>query len=194
MDELRAIEMLREVLLGERREALPQNSVQTQRAQQQQSTPKTPPTDIPCSFPTNNPSGTPINYDSDGEDDDKDNRPASSRKSGRTIRRSKRALQQLRDNKKEKPHLIVALAAHEKLSMPDLTIKDDKFRRGWASANLDLQMKEWAFQENFAGAIIDDKTGEKLEYRDLIKRPELQQRCGRMLLLFFCLLGFLILL
>ena len=37
-------------------------------------------------------------------------------------------------------------------------------------------MKEWAFQEHFAGAIIGDKTGEKLEYRDLIKRPELQEQ------------------
>ena len=60
--------------------------------------------------------------------------------------------------------------------MPDFTIKDNKFRRGWASANLDLQMKKWAFQEHFAGAIIDDKTGEKIEYRDLINRPELQER------------------
>ena len=72
--------------------------------------------------------------------------------------------------------MIVALAAHEKVSMPDFTIKDNTFRRGWASANLDLQMKEWAFEEHFAGAIIDDKTGEKLEYIDLIKRPELQER------------------
>ena len=68
------------------------------------------------------------------------------------------------------------LAAHEKASMPDLTIKDKKIRRGWASANLDLQMKEWAFQEQFAGAIINDKTGKKLEYRDLMKRPELRER------------------
>ena len=29
-------------------------------------------------------------------------------------------------------------------------------------------------QEYFAGAIIDDKTGESLEYSDLIKRPELR--------------------
>ena len=37
-------------------------------------------------------------------------------------------------------------------------------------------MKEWAFQEHFADAIIDDKTGKNLEYRDLIKRPELRER------------------
>ena len=127
MDELRAIEMLREVMLGERREALPQNSVQIQRAQQRQSTPKTPPTDIPCSFPTQNPSGTPINYVSDDEDDDKDSRPASTAKRGHTIRRSKRALQQLRDNNKEGLDRMMALAAHEKVSMPDLTVKDNKY-------------------------------------------------------------------
>ena len=37
-------------------------------------------------------------------------------------------------------------------------------------------MREWAFKDNFAGAIIGENTGKKLEYRDLIKRPELQQR------------------
>jgi hypothetical protein len=37
-------------------------------------------------------------------------------------------------------------------------------------------MKEWAFKDHFAGAVIDNKTGEKLENRDLIKRPDLQER------------------
>ena len=37
-------------------------------------------------------------------------------------------------------------------------------------------MKERAFKDHFAGAVMDGKTGEKLEYRDLIKRPELRER------------------
>ena len=41
---------------------------------------------------------------------------------------------------------------------------------------MNLQLNEWAYKEHFAGAIIDDKIGEKLEYRDLIKRPELKER------------------
>ena len=36
-------------------------------------------------------------------------------------------------------------------------------------------MNEWAFSEFFAGAIIDKETGKALEYRDLIKRPELRE-------------------
>ena len=40
----------------------------------------------------------------------------------------------------------------------------------YASPKLD----EWAYTEYFAGAITDDKTGQSLEYRDLIKRPELR--------------------
>ena len=60
--------------------------------------------------------------------------------------------------------------------MPDLLIKNKKFSRGRASSNLDLQMKEWASVDHFAGAIIDNKTDKKLEYRDLIKQPELQQQ------------------
>ena len=41
-------------------------------------------------------------------------------------------------------------------------------------ANQHLQLYEWAYKEYFAWAIIDDKTGQSLEYRDLIKRPELR--------------------
>ena len=30
-------------------------------------------------------------------------------------------------------------------------------------------MAEWAYHDHFAGAIIDETTGESMEYRDLIK-------------------------
>ena len=33
-------------------------------------------------------------------------------------------------------------------------------------------MKEWAFEENFAGVGIDEDTGKALEYRHLIKHPK----------------------
>ena len=115
------------------------------------------------------------NYISDDEDDGFNNtiRPA---KRTHTIRRSKRVLQQLRANIKDGPHHIAALAANKKAEVPDLSIKNKKLAKRWASANLDLQMKEWAFKEYFAAAVVDKKTGKKLEYRDLIKSPELRER------------------
>ena len=36
-------------------------------------------------------------------------------------------------------------------------------------------MDEWAYNDLFAGAIIDSKTGESLEYRDLIKRDKYRE-------------------
>lgn len=79
------------------------------------------------------------------------------------------------DNNKDGLHRIMALAAQKKATVPDLSIRNTNTARGWVSVNLDLQMKEWAFKDHFAGAIIDNKTGSKLEYRDLIKRPELRK-------------------
>ena len=37
-------------------------------------------------------------------------------------------------------------------------------------------LSEWAYKEYFVGAIIDDKIGESLEYRDFIKWPELRNK------------------
>ena len=56
--------------------------------------------------------------------------------------------------------------------MPDFTIKDTTLTRGWSGANLDLQLNEWAYEAHFAGAVIDEETGESLEYRDLMKLPK----------------------
>ena len=42
-------------------------------------------------------------------------------------------------------------------------------------------MNEWAFEEFFAGAITDKITGKALEYRDLIKRPDLKDTWERSL-------------
>ena len=66
------------------------------------------------------------------------------------------------------------LAANETAIMPRMQIKSDVSSRGYTEANQHLQLDEWAYTEYFAGAIIDDKTGESLEYRDLIKRPDLK--------------------
>ena len=106
-----------------------------------------------------------LNYISDDEDD------AQPRQ---TIRRSKRVLQQLRDNEKDGLHHIAALVATETAEVPDLIVKTNKLANGMASANQFLQMNEWAYDASeFAGAVIDEETGKQMEYRDLIKKPEL---------------------
>ena len=58
--------------------------------------------------------------------------------------------------------------------MPDLTVQRSKLARWWGGANLNLQLDEWAFEQNFTGVVIDDTTGEALEYRHLIKNPKYQ--------------------
>ena len=37
---------------------------------------------------------------------------------------------------------------------------------------MNLQLDEWAYQENFSGAGIDKDTGEALEYQDLMKKDK----------------------
>ena len=91
------------------------------------------------------------------------------------IRRSKHILQEIRDNENVGLHRIAALAANETATIPNLAILEGKLTRGWTKANQNLQLDEWAFQDCFAGAIIDKTTGESLEYRELIKRPETRE-------------------
>ena len=67
------------------------------------------------------------------------------------------------------------LAAKETATIPNLAISEGKLTRGWIKANQNLQFDEWALQDCFAGAIIDKATGESLEYRELIKRPETRE-------------------
>ena len=80
-----------------------------------------------------------------------------------------------RGNSAKGPDRLASLVATESSFVPNLSIRENRLRRGWADANQHLQMSEWAYKEYFAGAIIDENTGEALEYRDLIKRPELKQ-------------------
>ena len=116
-----------------------------------------------------------VNRVSDIEDNEGDETIHTTRR-GHTIRQSKRVLQQLRANTKDGLHHIAALVVNKKAEVPDLSIKNKKFTRGWAGANFDLKIREWAFKDHFAGAVIGNKTGEKFEYRDLIKKSGLGQR------------------
>ena len=44
--------------------------------------------------------------------------------------------------------------------------------KGLGRANMNLQLNEWAYQEFFSGAVIDEDTGQALEYLDLIKKDK----------------------
>ena len=70
----------------------------------------------------------------------------------------------------------MALAAQETTTWPDLDIRTHILARGMAGANLSLQLHEWAYEDLFTGAVLDHNTGAQLEYRDLIKNPELREQ------------------
>ena len=88
-------------------------------------------------------------------------------------------------------HRIAALAATETAQVPRLAIQQKRYAQGYAAANLELQLKEWAVDQhnkwatkyNFAGAVVDKETGKLLEYRDLISRPELRETWIRSLVM-----------
>ena len=56
-----------------------------------------------------------------------------------------------------------------------------RYSRGYAAANKNLKMEEWAYKEYLAAAIIDETTGEAMEYRDLMKKPDLKALWERFL-------------
>ena len=87
--------------------------------------------------------------------------------------RSRRILSQRPSVEGDSLHRIVALAAKKTAVVPPLPVEQRKFTRGYASANLNLKLDEWAYDTWFVGAILDENTGDKLEYRDLIKRLKL---------------------
>ena len=70
----------------------------------------------------------------------------------------------------------MALATNETATVPPLAVDQRKLTRGCNCANLNLQLDEWAYTAYFVRTILDEETGEQLEYRDLIKRPELRER------------------
>ena len=113
------------------------------------------------------------NYVSDNKEDDKPRH---------VVRCSKRVLKQLRENEKNGLHRIAALAAQETAPWPGLNIRTHKLAKGMAGANLSLQLNKWAYEDLFAGAVLDHNTGAQLEYRDLIKKnPELREQWIRSL-------------
>ena len=79
----------------------------------------------------------PANYVSDDEDEDEHERPPS--------RRSRRILSQRQPAKGNSLHRVVALAAKKTTVIPPLSVEQRKLTRGYASANLSLQLVKWAY-------------------------------------------------
>ena len=138
MEELQAIEMLREVMLGE--QAIPQKSAQEKKAKPKGETVtyeskakgnNITPKPEPAALPNDEPAYI-------TNDDDITNITTSQK------RRSRRVRQQLAKQGNQGPQLIAAAA-----------IK---------------QANEQAYNAFFAAAVLDEETGESLEYRDLIKK------------------------
>ena len=103
--------------------------------------------------------------------DDNNSTPAPPR-----AQRSKRVKQRLLSQENEKHCHLLNLVANDAAPMPNLTIRDGtEASNGLHKANQHLQMQEWAFQEYFAHAVIDEATGKSLEYRDLIKDEKLKK-------------------
>ena len=131
MEELTAIELLREVLLGEQRNKLPANSVQLHKSNQQAMPPQrimekptaassatTPNSVIPDDKDEDLPA-LDANYVSDDKEDNFT--PINHR-----ARRSKRVSQQQRHSERNKTNRIAFLAAHETASIPDLSVQPKK--------------------------------------------------------------------
>ena len=103
------------------------------------------------------------NYISDDVDDEDENTTSNHRP-----RRSKRVITQKRKSDNDDLHCIAYLAANEFADIPALTVKHIG-TRVLGGANMHLQLDEWAYDEYFANAIIDEETGKLLEYQDLLK-------------------------
>ena len=80
----------------------------------------------------------------------------------------KRVMTHKRKSNNNALHRITFLAANKTADIPALTV-NSRGTRGLGVANMHLQLDEWAYDEYFANAIIDEETGKSLEYRDLMK-------------------------
>ena len=158
MDKLPAIEFLRSVLLVEKK-TLPPNIMRVQKSRQAAKPPA--PVAVAAPKPTS-PIEEPMPdldaaYISD--DDDVEATPPSPRSWS-----SRRVITQQHQDERDKLHRISFVAAHN----PYLAIKENRPTRGLGGVNVNLQLSEWAYAQHISGEVIDDDTGEQLEYRKIV--------------------------
>ena len=162
MEKLTTIELLRSVLLGEKT-TLPPNIMHMQKARQS----SMPPTLIAVAAPKPTaPIEEPITdlyaaYISDNED----GKATSPRP---RVRRSRRVIAQQHQDECNNIHRIAFLATRN----PYLTIKDNRPTQGLGGANVHLQLSERSYAQHISGSVIDNDTGQQLEYRDLVKKDK----------------------
>ena len=187
LEEREAIELLREVMLGERKEQIPPNGIQTRKSMEHQmpvQTPQqvpeaedksdTPPEAKALEFakstappgktrPPQKCKKRPMQItQEDDQESDAEHWNCEGNIPGDGLRRSKRVKDQIKQNNLEGLHHIVALAATESAEIPDLKLNSPDNKNNYKAANHYLQMNEWALEKYFAGAIICEKTGEAL--------------------------------
>ena len=101
-------------------------------------------------------------------------KPAYDEDEDTTINHRERIIKRVMAQKiKSNNNPIAFLEANETADIPALTVKS-KGARGLGGANMHLQLNEWAYDEYFANAIIDEETGKSLEYQDLVKMKKYQ--------------------
>ena len=162
IDELQAIELLREVLLGETKRPLPATTVQRHKSAQAAATAPQQTTSPPSPLSSTSNSDDDPAYISD----DEDKAPSVHHRA----RRRKRVMQQRQADERDKLTHIINLMATDQTTIPDLAVNvKRKLTRGWGHAKKCLQVTEWAHEDLFVGAIINNATGESLEYCELIK-------------------------
>ena len=116
-----------------------------------------------------------MNYISDNENDGLDDTVT---KPNTPVLRSSERIRKMK-NRTQSLNIIMEIAPLKINTAP-------RYTRGLTQANQYLQIKEWAWEENFAGAVLNDKekyfsgsvinedTSNSLEYRALIKHPKYQ--------------------
>ena len=92
------------------------------------------------------------------------------------VRHSKRILQQLCDNKKDRLHCVLALAAREIATLPNLDVKTHKLAKILPRAKLSLKLSEWGYDDLFVRTVLNPNTGAQLQHRDLVNNPDLRKQ------------------
>ena len=144
MDELRAIELLQEVMMGKSTSNIPPNSVQKRKASAKALVSPVPVPPKRQSTTSITPKETP-NYVSDDDtattadtDDEWDKEFFDTPAAIPTTRRSRRIESQRQPDSHDSLHRIVALAASETATVPELTVHKRKLTMGYQCANLSL--------------------------------------------------------
>ena len=117
-------------MLGKQHTPLPANSVQ--KAKETTLAPC-----APATAATDKALDAPVNYVSDDKDDNEHEHPPP--------RRSRRTVSQRQPAEGDSLQRIVALAAKETAVIPPLAVEQRELTRGYASANLSLQLDKWAY-------------------------------------------------